>query len=94
MSRAVLKAAGVKSVIVVSEPYHLWRVERLARATGFDRALRGAVRRRADLLLAALGHGFQGRVARAAGHRGTLVLLVQWHTSGPAESVRGMSEKG
>jgi uncharacterized SAM-binding protein YcdF (DUF218 family) len=36
MSRAVLQAAGVKSVIVVSEPYHLWRVERLARAVGFD----------------------------------------------------------
>ncbi|RZL96293.1 MAG: YdcF family protein [Variovorax sp.] len=37
MSRAVLQAAGVKSVIIVSEPYHLWRVERLARAAGFDR---------------------------------------------------------
>lgn len=37
MSRAVLQTAGVKSVIIVSEPYHLWRVERLARAAGFDR---------------------------------------------------------
>lgn len=37
MSRAVLQAAGVKSVIVVSEPYHLWRAQRLARALGFDR---------------------------------------------------------
>lgn len=37
MSRAVLQAAGAKSVIIVSEPYHLWRVERLARAAGFDR---------------------------------------------------------
>lgn len=37
MSRAVLEAAGVKSVIIVSEPYHLWRAERLARASGFDR---------------------------------------------------------
>lgn len=37
MSRAVLQAGGVKSVIIVSEPYHLWRAERLARAAGFDR---------------------------------------------------------
>lgn len=37
MSRVVLQTAGVKSVIIVSEPYHLWRVERLARAAGFDR---------------------------------------------------------
>ena len=37
MSRAVLQAAGVRSVIIVTEPYHLWRAERLARATGFDR---------------------------------------------------------
>ncbi|WP_232324503.1 YdcF family protein, partial [Variovorax sp. WDL1] len=37
MSRALLEAAGVKRVIVVSEPFHLWRVERLARAAGFDR---------------------------------------------------------
>lgn len=36
MSWHLLEAAGVKRVIVVSEPYHLWRVERLARATGFD----------------------------------------------------------
>jgi uncharacterized SAM-binding protein YcdF (DUF218 family) len=37
LSAPLLRAAGVKSVIVVSEPYHLWRVERLARAGGFDR---------------------------------------------------------
>jgi uncharacterized SAM-binding protein YcdF (DUF218 family) len=37
MSRPLLEAAGVKRVIVVSEPYHLWRVERLAHAAGFDR---------------------------------------------------------
>ena len=37
LSAPLLQAAGVKSVIVVSEPYHLWRVERLARAGGFDR---------------------------------------------------------
>lgn len=38
MSRPLLESAGVKSVIVVSEPYHMWRVERLVRASGFDRA--------------------------------------------------------
>ncbi|MGO4395560.1 YdcF family protein [Variovorax sp. M-6] len=37
MSRAVLQAAGVRSVVIVTEPYHLWRAERLAHATGFDR---------------------------------------------------------
>ncbi|CAN7235155.1 YdcF family protein [Variovorax paradoxus] len=37
MSRPLLKAAGIHGVIVVSEPYHLWRVERLARASGFDK---------------------------------------------------------
>jgi uncharacterized SAM-binding protein YcdF (DUF218 family) len=36
LSRAVLQAAGIRSVIVVTEPYHLWRAERLARAAGFD----------------------------------------------------------
>jgi hypothetical protein len=36
MSRSILQAAGVKSVIIVTEPYHLWRAERLARAGGFD----------------------------------------------------------
>ncbi|AMM24124.1 YdcF family protein [Variovorax sp. PAMC 28711] len=38
LSLPMLQAAGVKRVIVVSEPYHLWRVERLVRASGFDRA--------------------------------------------------------
>ena len=28
----------MRRVIVVSEPYHLWRIGRLAHATGFDRA--------------------------------------------------------
>lgn len=38
MSWPVLEAAGVRRVIVVSDAYHLWRVERLARASGFDGA--------------------------------------------------------
>ncbi|MGJ7488933.1 YdcF family protein [Variovorax sp. ZT4R33] len=38
MSLPLLREVGVTRVIVVSEPYHLWRVERLARASGFDRA--------------------------------------------------------
>lgn len=38
LSTPMLQAAGVRSVIVVSEPYHLWRVKRLARNSGFDRA--------------------------------------------------------
>jgi uncharacterized SAM-binding protein YcdF (DUF218 family) len=37
MSRAVLQAAGVQRVVIVTEPYHLWRAQRLAHATGFDR---------------------------------------------------------
>jgi uncharacterized SAM-binding protein YcdF (DUF218 family) len=37
MSRRLLQVAGVKSVIIVSEPYHLWRAQRLAHASGFDR---------------------------------------------------------
>jgi uncharacterized SAM-binding protein YcdF (DUF218 family) len=37
LSTAVLQGAGVKSVIVVTEPYHLWRARRLAQASGFDR---------------------------------------------------------
>lgn len=38
MSWPLLQAAGVRRVIVVSDPYHLWRVERLAKASGFDGA--------------------------------------------------------
>jgi len=38
MSWPVLEAAGVRRVIVVSDAYHLWRVERLAKASGFDGA--------------------------------------------------------
>ncbi|MNT59575.1 hypothetical protein D3C72_1970970 [compost metagenome] len=34
----MLEANGVRSVIIVSEPYHLWRIERLVRASGFDQA--------------------------------------------------------
>ena len=37
MSRLVLESAGVKRVIIVSEPYHLWRVQRLVEAARFDR---------------------------------------------------------
>lgn len=37
LSRDVLKAAGIHSVVIVTEPYHLWRAERLAHASGFDR---------------------------------------------------------
>ena len=38
MSWPLLEAAGVRRVIVVSDAYHLWRVERLAKASGFDGA--------------------------------------------------------
>lgn len=38
LSRPVLERAGVRRVIVVTEPGHLWRTERLARAGGFDGA--------------------------------------------------------
>ncbi len=38
LSRPLLEAAGVKRVVIVTEPYHLWRAERLAHASGFDRA--------------------------------------------------------
>ena len=52
-----------------TEPYHLWRAERLARASGFDRAFDVQYAAAPHVLLAALGHGLQGRVARAAGDR-------------------------
>jgi uncharacterized SAM-binding protein YcdF (DUF218 family) len=38
LSRTLMLAAGVHSVVIVSEPYHLWRVERLVRMSGFDRS--------------------------------------------------------
>jgi len=38
MSWPLLKAAGAQRVIIVSAPSHLWRTERLARASGFDGA--------------------------------------------------------
>jgi vancomycin permeability regulator SanA len=38
LSRPLREAAGVMRVVIVTEPYHLWRAERLARASGFDRA--------------------------------------------------------
>lgn len=37
LSTPLLQASGIRSVIIVSEPYHLWRTERLVRASGFDR---------------------------------------------------------
>jgi len=37
LSRAKLHDAGVKSVIVVTEPYHLWRVQKLVQASAFGR---------------------------------------------------------
>jgi uncharacterized SAM-binding protein YcdF (DUF218 family) len=36
-SRPILLAAGVKNVIVVSEPYHMWRAEQLVNAGHFGR---------------------------------------------------------
>jgi len=45
-SAPILKAANIKSVIVVSEPYHLWRTEKLVQAghlgRDFDVAYAGA----------------------------------------------------
>lgn len=38
LSRPLLQAAGVRSVVIVSEPFHLWRIERLAKMSGFDLA--------------------------------------------------------
>jgi len=38
LSWPLLQAAGVRRVIVVSDAFHLWRVRRLAAASGFDRA--------------------------------------------------------
>lgn len=36
LSRPLLLAAGVRRVVIVSEPFHLWRVERLVKMSGFD----------------------------------------------------------
>jgi len=38
-SRPMLINAGVRSVVIVSEPYHLWRVQHLVEASGFDQGL-------------------------------------------------------
>ncbi|WP_234193007.1 YdcF family protein [Pseudacidovorax sp. NFM-22] len=38
LSRPVLEAAGVRRVIVVTEPSHLWRTRQLARGSGFESA--------------------------------------------------------
>lgn len=38
-SRPMLMRAGVRNVVIVSEPYHLWRVQRLVEASGFGRGL-------------------------------------------------------
>jgi uncharacterized SAM-binding protein YcdF (DUF218 family) len=54
LSRPLLLAAGVRSVVIVSEPFHLWRIERLCRtptsAAGWRRctAAGAAARHRAD----------------------------------------------
>eukprot|EP01036_Dinobryon_divergens_P037881 gene37881-49644_t len=37
LSRPLLEAAGVRSVVIVSEPFHMWRIERLVKMSGFDR---------------------------------------------------------
>ncbi|WP_432729718.1 YdcF family protein [Variovorax sp. W6] len=37
LSTPVLQLAGVRSVVIVSEPYHLWRTERLVKMSGFDK---------------------------------------------------------
>jgi uncharacterized SAM-binding protein YcdF (DUF218 family) len=38
LSRPLLLAAGVRSVVIVSEPFHMWRIERLVKMSGFDRS--------------------------------------------------------
>ncbi|WP_043112497.1 YdcF family protein, partial [Pseudacidovorax intermedius] len=38
LSRPLLEAAGVRRVIVVTEPSHLWRTRQLARGSGFEAA--------------------------------------------------------
>lgn len=38
LSRPLLEAAGVRRVIVVTEPSHLWRTRQLARGSGFEDA--------------------------------------------------------
>lgn len=38
LSRPLLLAAGVRSVVIVSEPFHLWRVSRLVKMSGFDQS--------------------------------------------------------
>jgi hypothetical protein len=35
---AAFAAAGVRRVVIVSEPYHLWRIERLVKMSGFDQS--------------------------------------------------------
>lgn len=37
LSSPLLRAAGIKSVIVVTEPYHLWRAQKLVQASAFGR---------------------------------------------------------
>lgn len=38
LSLPLLQVAGVRSVVIVSEPFHLWRVQRLVKMSGFDRS--------------------------------------------------------
>lgn len=40
-SAPILRAANIKSVIIVSEPYHLWRAERLVNAGHFGKVFAG-----------------------------------------------------
>ena len=38
LSRQLLQSSGISSVIVVTEPYHLWRAQRLVQASAFGSA--------------------------------------------------------
>lgn len=60
LSRPLLEAAGVRRVIVVTEPSHLWRTRRLAHGSGFEAAF--------DVQYAAAPSGCRrwDRAARAA----------------------------
>jgi uncharacterized SAM-binding protein YcdF (DUF218 family) len=69
LSRPLLLAAGVRRVVIVSEPYHLWRIERLVRMSGFDQSFDVQYAAAATSCWRALGHVVQGRIARAGGDR-------------------------
>ena len=38
-SRPILEAAGIKNIIIASEPYHMWRVEKLVKAGHLGRKI-------------------------------------------------------